>query len=191
MIKKSAYLVAVIVLAMIASLSVAGCTSSVSNQSGGQASPSVTSQHNATLERFANALRQDAYGNPSNTVRTWDVTWNNDTNVTVLFDILASGTGNASANGTSSGTNTMLIFPTTQDATNFLDAFNKTDYHAGYADYKSSSTSSDYYNATGHYPSVYKDYTYINGSISSGSAKAYVIEQFDNIVLLGKSNMTF
>jgi hypothetical protein len=82
-----------------------------------------------------------------------------------------------------------MSFPTTQDATNFLNVFNKTNYSLTSTDY-ASDTSHIYYNATGHAPSVYKAYTYTEGSILGGSVKVHELTQFDNVIQIGTATAT-
>lgn len=183
MIKK---VLAIIVLAMVASLSISGCTSNTNNT----ASSPTPQAHDALLEKVLESLKQDTYGNASNTVHVWDMTWNNDTNVTVLSTLTQKSSGNISVNATISANETFLSFPTTQDATNIVNAFDKTNYSLTSTDYKTDTTSNAYYNATGHYPSVYKDYTYTEGSILGGSVKVYAITQIDNIVSVVKGSVT-
>jgi outer membrane murein-binding lipoprotein Lpp len=171
-----------VVFAIIASLSVAGCTSNTNNTATSPAPPA----HDAMLEKMVDAYKQEyhAYGN--NMVRAWDVTWNNATSVTVLFTLIQKSSGSFSVNGN----DTMRSFPTTQDATNFLNAFNKTNYNLTSTNYTSDATSNAYYDATGHYPSVYKAYSYTGGSVFGGSVKLYAITQYDNIVTVGKASIT-
>jgi len=152
MVKK---LLVILVLVMIASLLVCGCTTTTNNNTA--TSPPTT--HDALLEKLVNATKEEVYGNASYTVQSWDVTWNNGTSVTILGTVEETSTGiTAAANST------FMSFPTTQDATNFLNVFNKTNYSLTSTDY-ASDTSNIYYNATGHAPSVYKEYTYTEGSI--------------------------
>jgi hypothetical protein len=172
MIKK---LLAIMVLVMVASLSVAGCTSNTNNTA---TSPSST--HDALLEKLVNATKQYVYGNASNTVQAWDVTWNNGTSVTILETVKGNFSG---TNLTASSNATVISFPTTQDATNYLNAFDKTNYSLTSTNYTSDSSSHAYFNITGHNPSVYMDYSYTEGSILS-SMKLHEIIQTDNIIEL-------
>jgi outer membrane murein-binding lipoprotein Lpp len=174
MIKK---LLAIMVLVMVASLSVAGCTSNTNNTA---TSPSSTtaSTHDALLEKLVNATQQYVYGNASNTVQAWQVTWNNDTSVTILETVKGNVSG---TNLTVSSNGTIMSFPTTQDATNYLNAFDKTNYSLTSTNYTSDSGSHIYANVTGHVPSVYADYSYTEGSILS-SLKVHELIQLDNII---------
>jgi hypothetical protein len=136
------------------------------------------------LEKLVNATKQEVYGNASYTVQTWDVTWNNGTSVTILGTVEETSTGIPVATNS-----TLTSFPTTQDATNYLNAFNKTNYSLTSTDY-TSDTSYIYYDATGHAPSVYKEYTYTEGSILGGSVTVHELIQYDNIIEVGTATAT-
>jgi len=177
MIKK---LLAIIVFMIVASLSIAGCTTTTNNTTA-----NTSPTHDALLEKFVNATKQATYGNASNTVQAWDVTWNNGTSVTILETVKQSSNG---TNSTVSVNETLLSFSTTQDATNYLNAFDKTNYSLTSTNY-SITGSGDYHNATGHYPSVYKEYSYIEGSIFT-SVKGYELVQLDNIIQMATATAT-
>jgi hypothetical protein len=172
MVKK---LLVILVLVTIASLSVCGCTTTTNNNTA--TSPPTT--HDALLEKLVNATKEEVYGNASYTVQSWDVTWNNGTNVTILGTVEETSTGITVA-----ANSTFMTFPTTLDATNFLNVFNKTNYSLTSTDY-ASDTSHIYYNATGHAPSIYKEYTYTEGSMLGGSVKVHELIQYDNIIQMG------
>lgn len=169
----------ILVFILIASLSVCGCTATTNNTA---TSPSPT--HDALLEKLVNATKQEVYGNASYTVQSWDVTWNNGTSVTIIGTVELTSTGTPVA-----AYSTFLSFPTTQDATNYLNAFDKTNYSLTSTDY-SSDTSHIYYNATGHAPSVYKEYTHTEGSLLGGSVKVNELIQSDNIIQMGTATAT-
>jgi hypothetical protein len=63
---------------------------------------------------------------------------------------------------------------TTQDATNFVNAFNTTNYLESTNYIRALSL--DFYNATGHYPSTYKEYMRTEGSV------LHVLIWYDNII---------
>jgi hypothetical protein len=169
---------------MVASLSIAGCTTSTNNTAT-NSSPT----RDALLEKFVNATKQEEYGNASNKVQAWDETWNNGTSVTILETVKESSSG---FNTTIAGNITIMSFPTPQDATNYLNAFDKTNYSLTSTDYASDATASHiYYNTTGHYPSVYKEYSYTEGSILSGSAKLHYLTQSDNIIQMLTATISF
>ncbi|MGA3198002.1 MAG: hypothetical protein ABSD89_01130 [Halobacteriota archaeon] len=172
MVKK---LLVIPVLVMIASLSVCGCTTTTNNNTA--TSPPTT--HDPLLEKLVNATKEEVYRNASYTVQSWDVTWNNGTSVTILGTVEETSTGITVA-----ANSTFMSFPTTLDATNFLNVFNKTNYSLTSTDF-ASDTSHIYYNATGHAPSIYKEYTYTEGSILGGSVKVHELIQYDNIIQMG------
>jgi hypothetical protein len=111
------------------------------------------------------------------------VTWNNDTSVTILGTVEQTTTGTPVA-----ANNTFLSFPTTQDATNYLNAFDKTNYSLTSTD--QSDISHIYFNATGHAPSIYKEYTSTEGSILGGSVEVHDVIQYDNIIQVGTATAT-
>jgi len=171
-------LFAVIVLMTVASLSVCGCATTTTNTA---TSPSPT--HDPLLENLVDATKQEADGNASYSVQAWNVIWNNDSSVTILATFEETSTGIPVA-----ANSTFVSFPTTQDATNYLNAFNKTSY--GLTSTDQSDASLIYYNATGHAPSVYKEYTYTDGSILGGSVGVYELMQYDNIIQIGTATAT-
>jgi len=173
-------LLGILALVMIASLSVCGCTTTTNNNAA--TSPPTT--HDALLEKLVNATKEEVYGNASYAVQAWDVTWNNGTSVTVLGTVEETSTGITVAANSS-----FMSFPTTQDATNYLNAFSKTNYSLTSTNY-ASDTSHIYYNATGHAPSVYKEYTYTEGSILGGSERVHELTQFDNVIQVGTATAT-
>jgi len=82
-----------------------------------------------------------------------------------------------------SSDSTFIVFPTTQDATNYLNAMNKTAYSLASAIYPSGGT---YTKVTGHAPQVYKSYEWMEGSVFDISAFRYhIIEKADNLVNIG------
>jgi hypothetical protein len=179
-------LLAIMVLAMVASLSIAGCTNNTNNP----ATSPTPQAHDPTLEKLIDAYKQEIYGNQSTTVSTWDVTWNNATSANILFTFETSGNASFGLTATVSVNDTVRSFPTTQDATSFLTAFDKTNYSFRSTDYTSDPTSNAYYNATGHYPSVYKAYSYTERSILGASEKVYAVTQYDNVIDVANASAT-
>ena len=183
MIKK---LLAITMLVMVASLSIAGCTNSTNNP----ATSPTPQTHDPTLEKLIDAYKQEIYGNQSTTVSTWDVTWNNATSANILFTFETSGNASFGLTATVSVNDTVRSFPTTQDATSFLTAFDKTKYSVRSTDYTSDPTSNAYYNATGHYPSVYNAYSYTQRGMLGASEKVYAVTQYDNVINVVKGSAT-
>jgi len=166
-VKRIRSLTLAVCITVIAALVVgaSGCTSTSNNTA------STATTHDPLLEKFINATQQQLNTNSSDKVLAWYVTWNNDTNVTALYTF-KSGT-----NTTIAVNQTVLSFATTQDATNFLNAFNKANYILVSTNYTTSETTSGiYYNATGHTPAVYMSYAY------SGGGYLYELAQADNII---------
>jgi outer membrane murein-binding lipoprotein Lpp len=180
-------LLAIIVLVMVASLSVAGCTTTNNTTQTSSAAPSAATQHDALLEKLVNTFKQEEYGNTSNTVQAWDVTWNNGTSVIVLETLKESSSG---INLTVAANHTFMSFPTTQDATNYLNAFDKTNYSLTSMDYQNSSSTHVYTKATGHDPSVYVEYTYTEGSLLAGSVTVHELIQYDNVIQMTRATIT-
>ena len=132
---------------------------------------------------MVNATKQRFFGNFGNSVQAWDVTWNNGTNVTILDTRTYNVTiGNATIGSTSVASNeTMLSFPTTQDATNFLNAFDKSSHGLENDTNYANGPMGLYLNVTGHAPSVYK-YYYNGDGISPNNWSSWSLTQMDNII---------
>lgn len=142
-----------------------GCTSTSNNTT------STAMAQDPLLVKFVNETQQQLNTNSSDKVLAWYVTWNNDTNVTAVY------TYKNATNATIAVNETLLSFPTTQDATNFLNAFNKTNYILVSTNYTTSETSSGvYYNITGHAPTLYMSYE------SGTSVNGYLLVQADNLI---------
>ena len=160
---------------------IAGCTST---NTPNNTTPSPTVTHDALLEKLVNATKQEVYGNASYKVQEWGVTWNNGTSVAIAGTVELTSTGTPVIIKS-----TLTSFPTTQDATNYLNAFDKTNYSSASANY-ASDTSHVYSNATGHTPTVYKEYSYTEGSLLGGSVKLHELTQYDNIIQMGTATAT-
>jgi type IV pilus biogenesis protein CpaD/CtpE len=175
MIKK---LLAIIVLVTVASLSVAGCTTTNNaNQTPSatsSAAPSAATQHDAFLEKYLTAYKAAKYSDTGQHVQAWKLDWINSTSARVQFTVF-----NISENTTVNSDGTMMVFQTTQDATNYVNGMNLTAYSLASTEY----TGSVFQNATGHTPQVYREYTYTEGSILNISQYVvHGITQGDNIV---------
>lgn len=174
-------------LVVLGTVAAAGCTNNTNN-----AATSPTAQaHDPALEKLVDAYKQEIYENASTTVRAWDVTWNNATSATVLFTIETSGSNSSfGLSATISVNDTARAFATTQDATNFLNAFDKTNYSLRRTDYASDPASEAYYNSTRRYPSAYKAYSYTESGILGVSMKEYAVTQYDNIINEANARVT-
>jgi len=167
---------------LFASLLVAGCTTSTTsttnntNQTTSTATTSTAVTHDAFLEKYLAAFKNSTFSNRNLTVNAWEVTWVNSTSARVEYTAL-----NSSTNATKNRVETFILLPTTQDATNYLNAMNLTAYNLTSTVYPSGA----YQNLTGHAPQVYKDYTWNEGNQSNISEyKSHDILQLDNIVAI-------
>jgi len=161
MIKK---LLAIIVLVMVASLSIAGCTTTSNNTN------QAATQHDAFLETYLAAYKNTTYASNSTHITAWELDWINSTSARVQHTVL-----NKSTNATWAWDETATVFPTTQDATNYVNAMNLTAYSLASTEYTSGGA---YQNVTGHAPQIYKVYQYneIN--------RVHYIDQLDNIIFV-------
>jgi hypothetical protein len=83
---------------------------------------------------------------------------------------------------TMSGDSTYIVFPTTQDAINYLNAMNKTAYSLASTEYPSGGA---YQDATGHAPQIFKQYICNEGNpYNISEFKRHEISQVDNTVLV-------
>ena len=142
-------LLAIIVLVVIAALSVAGCTSSTSSNqtpsATSSAAPSATTQHNAFLEKYLTAYKNTEYSDNSQHVQAWELDWINSTSARLQWTAL-----NKTSNLTINSDGTFTVFPTTQDATNYVNAMKLTAYSLASTEY----TGSAYTQVTGHAPHI-------------------------------------
>jgi hypothetical protein len=165
---------AIIVLSLVvASLLIAGCTTSTTNQS-----PTPrTATHDAFLENYLAVANNTTHSDKNQTVKSWEITWINSTSARVELATL-----NKSENRTWGGETTYIVFPTTQDATNYLNAMNKTSYSLASTEYPSGG---NYQKATGHAPQIYKKYDWNEGNLLNISGyKYHQIEQVDNLIAI-------
>jgi hypothetical protein len=149
---------------MVAALSIAGCTNATNNTN------QAATQHDAFLETYLAAYKNETYASNGTHITAWELDWNNGTLARVQHTVL-----NKSTNATWAWDETVMIFPTSQDATNYVNAMNKTTYSLASTEYPSGGA---YQNVTGHAPQIYKVYQYneIN--------RVHYIEQRDNIVFV-------
>lgn len=176
-------LLAIIALLMIASLSIAGCTTSTNNTTTTQ-TPSTTSsttsaatQPNASLEKYVTAYKTEQYSNSSQRVTAWDLSWNNNTSAHVTWRAV---TRLPNRTETVTLDRTFIVFPTAQNATNHVNRLNLTAYTLVSTN---SQDAAVYQNVTGHAPQIYKEYVWTEGTLSNISLyRVHRIEQADNIV---------
>jgi outer membrane murein-binding lipoprotein Lpp len=166
----------VVLSLVVASLLVAGCTTSTtSNTNNTPSATTSTATHNATLEKYLSTYKNASYAEKNFSVKAWEVTWINSTSANLEYAFL-----NKTVNRTVSHVVTWTVFPTTQDATNYLNAMNKTAYSLSSTTYEGVI----YKNVTGHAPAVYKDYVWNEGNpFSISEYKNHEISQLDNIIV--------
>jgi hypothetical protein len=179
-----------VLLLVVASLLASGCTSQ-------NTASNAPSGHSILLEQFSANTKQVIYSSVSNVnvtanssinVTAWDVIWNNETSVTVLFSIKGAE-GNKT--NTISGNQTAMTLPTTSAASDYLSALDKTKYTLVSTDYKSDNSTGWYYNATGHYPNVYKEYQYSEGGWLFSSETRHRIQQYDNLIVVTLGTISY
>src|SRR5664280_573802 len=107
---------------VVASLLVAGCTSSPTSNTN-QTPTASTATHDAFLENYLAGGKNVSYADKGISYKAWEVTWINSTSAS-LEDTYLNKTTNATYNEVA----TYTVFPTTQDATNYLNSMNKTAY---------------------------------------------------------------
>ena len=170
----------VLILGVLAVLivSVAGCTSSSNSSQTPSSTTSATTQRNTFLENFLAAYKNETYYSDNNThVQAWELDWINSTSARVQLTEL-----NKTANLTINVDETLTVFPTTPDATNYVNAMNLTAYSLASTEYTGGG---DYVNVTGHAPQVYKGYQYVEGSsLNISEYKLHEIRQLDNLVVV-------
>ena len=176
---KVAVLMSVIFL-VVASLLVSGCTTSTTNQTpGSNVTSSAAAQHvNSTsagfLEKYLTTYKNDT-GDGNWSVTAWEVTWINSTSVR-LQDTWLNNTSGV----TESWEETVTVFPTSQDATNYLNATNLTAYSLASTEYGSEGA---YLTVTGHAPQICKEYAWNEGNpLNISDHKLHQISQRDNVV---------
>jgi hypothetical protein len=171
-----------VLLLVVASLLVAGCTSNNTSPTN-QTPTSSTATHDAFLERFLTAFKDSWYADKNYSTDAWEVTWINNTSARLEM------TAGANTTATTQTANFVMIFtafPTTQDATNHLNAMNKTAYSLASTKCENSSGGAPgaYKNVTGHAPQICKEYDRSEGASSSSlDYRRYAIVQYDNLIM--------
>jgi len=173
---------AIVVLSLVvASLLVAGCTTSTTSNTSPTPTPS-TITHDAFLEKFVTAFKASWYADKNYSTDAWEVTWINGTSARVEL------TAKPNTTATTQKANfvmTFTAFPTTQEATNHLNAMNKTGYslESSKCGNATSGAPAAYRNVTGQAPQTCKDYERSEGASSSLDYRMYYIDQFDNLIM--------
>lgn len=170
MIKK---LVVVMALALVV-CTFAGCTTSTTNQTGtSNATSTAATTHDALFEKFLTALKTNHSQVRDEQTKSWEVTWINTTSARVVWTEQHNNT-----NQTRTIVQTVIMFPTSQDATNYVNALNKTAYSLNNTIY---STYGAYLNVTGRAPQTYKVWQWEEGNPNNiTNYTKHTIELCDN-----------
>jgi hypothetical protein len=171
-----------VLLLVFASLLVAGCTTSNTSQSPSatsnatsNATSSAATQHDAFLENFLAQYKDEVYSNSSFNVTAWDLEWLYSTSARLEYASLCQTTSY-------NYVQTYVVFPTTQDATGYLNAMNKTEYSLVSTQYPAGGA---YEKASGHAPELYKRYIWIEGNPSNiAEYRFHFIDQIDRIIVV-------
>jgi len=175
-------LLAIILLVIVASLSIAGCSTFPVSTSSPTPTPTLTptiqttptsSGHNAVLEQTVILTENNENMLIGWTQESWNVIWRGANRVTMLSTDYKNDT-----KSTWSDNETLIVFPTTQDATNYLNAFDKSNYSLVSTTYNR--TLDLYPIALGHDPQTYQEWS-TSGAIN-GPYTLYEIRQYDNIL---------
>ena len=157
-------------ITIIAALLIGTCGCTSSNQTSNQtpiASQSAAAQQNTLLQNYLAAYKNQVYSNNNLQITRWELDWVNNTAATLQLTEL-----NKTSNQTTRVNATYEVFPTTQDATNYVNAMNLTGFSLSTV-YPGAGA---YQNATGHAPQTYKQYELDDGN------QHIVITQIDNLI---------
>jgi hypothetical protein len=171
----------VLILGVLAVLivSVAGCTSSTNSSQTPSATPS-TATHDAFLDKFLGAFKTRSEADKNFSTKAWEVTWSSSTSARLEWTVETTSSTNHTANTVMQVTK----FSTSQDATNYLNAMNKTDYSLASNICSGGSSGGAYQDVTGHAPQICKDYKRSEGDPNSFTEyREYHIFQLDNLIL--------
>ena len=169
-----------VLLLVVASLLVSGCIDTtpsfpmVTPTPTASATPS-TATHDALLEKYLAENKNISYADSGEHIRAYELEWINSTTAHLLRSYQ-----NTSTDETWSYDDTYVVFPTSQDATNYLNAINKTAYRLASTQYPSEGA---YLTATGHAPQIYKQYVWNEGNpFNISEYTGHAITQLDNII---------
>lgn len=168
-----------VLLLLVASLLVSGCTTDTS----------TTTQHDALLEDYIAALQPIIFAATTGSdydIKAYEVTWLNSTSARLEYTV------ENPSDITINMVGIFDVFPTTQEATAYLNALNKTNYSLTFntctgtapADYHNLFLLA-YKNAAENDPQVCKDYEWMKLRVlASGSDHMeYHVFQIDYIIL--------
>jgi hypothetical protein len=127
------------------------------------------------LEKYLAAYTNIALSNSSYSINSWEITWINNTSVRLKWTGLDKVT-----NQTARWDETLIVFPTSKDATNYLTAMNKTAYSLA----SEESGIQAYRKATGHAPKIDKFVVFSEGSPAGVSGyRIHGVKQLDNLII--------
>ena len=159
---------------------IAGCTTTNNTNQTPSTASSAATQHDASLENMLATLKGREYANSGRDIKAWDLQWINSTSAHLQWTWVVK-----SSNYTYSSEITYTVFPTTEEATNYLNTLNKTAYTLNSTQPPSGGL---YQNATGHAPQLFKQYVWNEGNQSNVSEyRFHQIEQADNFALVQTS----
>lgn len=145
--------------------------------------PPQAAQHDALLERYLVAYQQ-LYKDHNKTISAWKVTWNNSTTADIEF--MGPQYPNYPDGPKYGGNVEVVHFASVDDATNYLNSFDKAYYYNSTVYEKGSEWPADAYaSVVGHAPSVYKHYYRGYGSTTTAETELE-INQYDTFVFTGK-----
>jgi len=172
----------IVLFLVVASLLVAGCTTSTNNQTSSASATPSTATHDTFLEKFLAAYKDTQYSNKSRQIKAYEVEWINGTSARLQHTFVYKPSNYT--NYTDALDTTFIVFPTTQDATNYVNAMNKTAYSLASTQYTDSPGGLAYQNVTGHAPQIFKAYQQ-----NVGYLEMKEIHQADNIVYVGAAKI--
>lgn len=128
------------------------------------------------MEKYLAAYKSVCSSDTNERLQAWQLTWINSTSANLLETVL-----NKTTNVTDAWVETIMLFPTTQDATNYVNATNMTNYSLASTTYSAGA----YQNLTGHAPQIDRNYVWNEGNPSNISEyRFHEITQLDNLVWL-------
>ncbi|MGD0716772.1 MAG: hypothetical protein ABR979_01725 [Halobacteriota archaeon] len=165
-------------------VSVAGCTTTNNTtQTTPSAAPTAATQHDAFLEKFLTTYKNMAYSNSNLSIKAWELDWINSTSAHLHWTTIVKP-----SNYTWNYDFTYTVFPTSQDATQYINTVNKTAYSLA----STKNPGGPYQNVTGHAPQIYKQYLYNEGNPSNISEyRLHEILQLDNIVVVTTAKILY
>jgi hypothetical protein len=162
---------AVAVILLLATVIVPALTSITGPHVGTDNSPSFLATYLATFKNLQ-------YADKNKSISAWDLTWINSTSARLQRTV--TYTNGSNANRTISWDDSYIVFPTSQAATDYLNAMNKTAYSLASTEYSGGGA---YEQTAGHAPQIYKTYEWHQGTPSNFTEyRAHFITQFDNMV---------